>query len=107
MANGDKAFPKERVEVFGGSAVAVLDNFRKLELVRGGRHKVVRSWLGQDKGHLGEWEAFVGAIHERNYAPIAAEEILSTTLATFSIMNAFHGSTSVKVFSKELLGDTS
>ena len=33
LANGDKAFPKERVEVFAGGRVAVLDDFRSLEMI--------------------------------------------------------------------------
>jgi len=33
LANGDKTFPKERVEVFSAGRVAVLDDFRLLELV--------------------------------------------------------------------------
>src|SRR4030042_123421 len=34
LANGDKAFPKERVVVFAGGRVAALDDFRTLEMVR-------------------------------------------------------------------------
>ena len=34
LANGDKSFPKERLEVFCGGDVAVLDDFRTLETVR-------------------------------------------------------------------------
>ena len=34
LANGDKSYSKERIEVFGGCAVAVLEDFRRLELVR-------------------------------------------------------------------------
>ncbi|MEW6093561.1 MAG: bi-domain-containing oxidoreductase, partial [Chloroflexota bacterium] len=37
LANGDKAFPKERLEVFCGGRVAVLDDFRTLEMVRDGK----------------------------------------------------------------------
>jgi hypothetical protein len=51
LANGDKSFPKERVEVFSGGRVAVLDDFRALETVKDGRRKTVRSRLAQDKGH--------------------------------------------------------
>ena len=83
VANGDKSFPKERVEVFGGSAVAVLDNFRQLELVRGGRHKVVRSWLGKDKGHGAEWEVYIQNISSGCESPIPFEEIVCVTLCTF------------------------
>jgi len=88
VANGDKAFPKERVEVFGGGCVATLDDFRRLELVRGGRRKVVRSRLRRDKGHRGEWEAFVQALREGGPAPIPFEEIVATTLTTFAVVDS-------------------
>ena len=39
LANGDRSFSKERIEVFGGGSTAVLDDFRRLELVRDGRSK--------------------------------------------------------------------
>src|SRR5262249_1928900 len=51
LANGDKSYSKERVEVFGGGSVAVLNDFRRLELVAGSRKHVLRSLLRQDKGH--------------------------------------------------------
>ena len=92
VANGDKAFPKERVEVFGGGTVAVLDDFRCLELVRNGRKKVHRSRLRQDKGHRGEWEAFVAALRDGDPLPIPFEDIVATTLTTFRILDALrHG----------------
>ena len=37
LANGDRSFSKERIEVFGGGSAAVLEDFRRLELVRNGR----------------------------------------------------------------------
>jgi predicted dehydrogenase/threonine dehydrogenase-like Zn-dependent dehydrogenase len=88
VANGDKSFPKERLEVFGGGAVAVLDDFRHLELVRNRRKKVVRSLLGQDKGHRGEWEAFVAAVQGGGPPPIPIEEIIATTLTTFRVLDS-------------------
>ncbi len=45
LANGDKSFPKERVEVFCGGGVAVLDDFRKLELVQDSRRRYVGLFL--------------------------------------------------------------
>ena len=82
LANGDRAYSKERIEVFGGGAVAVLDDFRRLELVRHGRAKVTRSRLRQDKGHYGEWEAFASAVRSAGPEPIPFSEIVATTLAT-------------------------
>jgi predicted dehydrogenase/threonine dehydrogenase-like Zn-dependent dehydrogenase len=97
VANGDKSFPKERVEVFGGGYVAVLDDFRRLELVCHGRRKVVRSRLRQHKGHRGEWEAFVAALKECGPPPIPFEEIVATTLTTFRILDTLRSGEPVTV----------
>ena len=85
VCSGDRVFGKERVEVFGGAAVAVLDDFRRLELVRHGKKQVLRSRLRQDKGHRAEWESFATAIRNGGPAPIPFEDICATTLATISI----------------------
>jgi predicted dehydrogenase len=82
VANGDKAYSKERVEVFGGGAVGVLEDFRELELSRGGRKQSERSRLKQDKGHRAEWEAFAKALREGGPSPIDFEEIVAVALAT-------------------------
>lgn len=87
-ANGDKAFSKERVEVFSGGRVAVLDDFRKLELVTQGKRKVIRSLLRQDKGHCGEWEAFSQAIINGSPPPIPYEQLFNVTKATFAAVKA-------------------
>src|SRR5207302_9678105 len=75
LANGDKSYSKERLEVFGGGAVAVLEDFRRLELVRHGRKQVVRSLLRHDKGHVSEWRLFAQAIRSAQEAPIPFHEI--------------------------------
>jgi predicted dehydrogenase/threonine dehydrogenase-like Zn-dependent dehydrogenase len=85
LANGDKSYSKERIEVFGAGNVAVLEDFRRLELVRSGKKQVFRSLLRQDKGHRGEWAAFVSAIQSGAEAPIPLQEIVTTMLATFAL----------------------
>ncbi len=85
LANGDKSYSKERVEVFGGGAVAVLEDFRRLELVFRGRKQVFRSLFSQDKGHRGEWEAFITAVRTGGDSPLPLEEIVTTMLATFAL----------------------
>lgn len=82
LANGDRSFSKERIEVFGGRSTAVLDDFRRMELVRNGRAQRVRSRLRQDKGHRAEWAAFVDSIRLDKDAPISFEDIVCSTLAT-------------------------
>jgi predicted dehydrogenase len=88
IANGDRAFGKERIEVFGGGQVAVLDDFRHLELACHGRKKVHTSRLRQDKGHRGEREASVAALRSGAPSPIPFEEIVATTVATFAIVDS-------------------
>jgi len=82
LANGDRSFSKERIEVFGGRSIAVIDDFRRMELVRNGRTQKFRSRWRQDKGHRAEWAAFVDVIRAAKDAPIAFEDIVCSTLAT-------------------------
>jgi predicted dehydrogenase len=84
LANGDKSYSKERLEVFGGGAVAVLEDFRRLELIKQGRKKVFRT-LRQDKGHRAEWDAFISALHSGKESPIPFAEIVNTMSATFDL----------------------
>jgi predicted dehydrogenase len=85
LANGDRSFSKERNEVFGGGSVAVLEDFRHLELVRHGRKQSVHSRWRQDKGHHAEWEAFVQAVQGKSEVPISFESLISSTLATLRV----------------------
>ena len=85
LANGDRSFSKERIEVFGGGSVAVLEDFRHMDLVRGGRKQVVRSRWRQEKGHRNEWTAFEQAVQRGGESPIPFEQIVCSTLATFRI----------------------
>jgi predicted dehydrogenase len=82
LANGDKSLPKERVEVFCGGRVAVLDDFRSLEMVQDGRRKTVKG--AQDKGWKDEWVSFSKAIREGGKPPIPYEQLIGVTNATFA-----------------------
>lgn len=84
LSNGDRAFSKERLEVFGGGAVAALEDFRRLDLSRNGRTDAIRSRWRQDKGHRAEWIAFVEAVRGGK-APIAFDELVCSSLATLRI----------------------
>jgi predicted dehydrogenase/NADPH:quinone reductase-like Zn-dependent oxidoreductase len=99
LCSGDRAFSKERVEVFGGGAVAVLDDFRRLDLVRNGRKSSSRAWLKQDKGHVAEWAAFCESIQAGRPAPISFDEIVASTRATIRIVE------SLRSGREEIVGD--
>jgi predicted dehydrogenase len=97
LANGDKSFPKERVEVFCGGRIAVLDDFRSLALVHDGRQQVTRARLRQDKGHRGIWEAFAAAIEMGGPPPIPYEHLFGVTEATFAAVEALNDGRSTVV----------
>jgi len=86
LANGDKSFPKERVEVFCGGAIAVLNDFRKLETVKDGRRKEEKRT--QDKGWTDEWKAFAKSIREGGAPPIPYEQLIGVTKATFAAVES-------------------
>jgi predicted dehydrogenase len=91
-ANGDKAFSKERAEIFVQGRVGVLDDYRMLQTVREGKKRVTNTHLRVDKGHRGEWEAFGEAIRSGGSSPISLHEIVNSTLATIALArSAAHG----------------
>jgi predicted dehydrogenase/threonine dehydrogenase-like Zn-dependent dehydrogenase len=85
LANGDKAYSKERIEVFSGGGVAVLEDFRRLELVRHGRRQMLGSRWRQDKGHRREWDTLATSIRGEHPSPIPFEDVVSSTLTTLKI----------------------
>ena len=84
-ANGDKAMPKERFEIFGGNIVFVIDDFKKGILYKNNKIKKIRN---SGKGHKQEIEEFIKSIKEGKESPIKFESILYTTLTTFKILDS-------------------
>jgi predicted dehydrogenase/threonine dehydrogenase-like Zn-dependent dehydrogenase len=99
LANGDKVFPKERLEVFSGEQVGVIDDFRSLALVRGGKRQIKRSRLRQDKGHRATWDAFVRAITAGAHPPIPYNQLYGVTQATFAAQEALRTGEEVRITS--------
>lgn len=97
LASGDKSASKERVEVFGGGSIAILEDFRRLELVRNGRKRVTRARWAQDKGHKAEMRAFVDAVRGGMRTPIPFEQIVGSTLATLRLQNSCQTGQPLKV----------
>ncbi len=90
LANGDKSFPKERVEVFCGGQVSVLDDFVALQTVRDGRKNEAKG--AQDKGHVAEWKAFAKSIREGGEPPIPYEQLIGVTKSTFAAVESLRTS---------------
>ena len=88
FSNGDRSVPKERLEVFQAGRVGILDDYRRLTWVSGGRKRSIRSRLRQDKGHQGEWEAFATAILNTLEPPIPYDQLFAVTRATFAAVTS-------------------
>jgi predicted dehydrogenase len=78
FANGNKSFPKERLEVFVAGRVLQLDNFRALRGWGWPGFKRNKLWR-QDKGQNACAAAFVRALRDGTAAPIPLAEILETS----------------------------
>ncbi len=95
LANGDKSFPKERVEVFCSGQVAVLDDFVSLQISRDGKRKEERGT--QNKGWVEEWKAFARSIREGGVLPIPYEQLIGVTKATFAAVESLRMQGIIKV----------
>ena len=86
LANGDKSFPKERIEVFCGGKIAVLDDFVSLQIIEDGNKKEVKG--KQDKGWINEWKVLAKTIHEGGGPPIPYEQLIGVTKSTFAVVKS-------------------
>jgi predicted dehydrogenase/threonine dehydrogenase-like Zn-dependent dehydrogenase len=78
FANGDKAFPKERLEVFAGGQILRLDNFRSLTGYGWKGFRAMNLWR-QDKGQKACVAAFLDAIRNGGPDPIPYDEIIEVS----------------------------
>jgi predicted dehydrogenase len=88
LCNGDKLYPKERIEIFGGNRIAVMENFKTVTLSEQG---VLRTKeFGGGKGHKEELAAFMASL-ESGVPAIEFRSQVITTLATFRINQSLNG----------------
>lgn len=95
LANGDKSFPKERLEVFCEGMIAVLDDYVSLTTVKDGRKKEER--MSQDKGWREEMAAFARAIQGGNKPPIPYEQLIGVTRSTFAAMESIRCKSAIEI----------
>lgn len=84
LATGDRAFPKEHVEVFGGGGIGVLEDFREVLTTRGGKQNRTRK-LAQEKGFDQEIARFLDAVREGGRLPISIESLQATHRVTYAL----------------------
>lgn len=87
VANGNKAFPKERLEVFAAGRVLQLDNCRKLTGYGWPGFAGMKLWR-QDKGQKACAAAFVRAVERGDDSPIPLNEILEVSRVSIEVAEA-------------------
>ncbi len=96
LANGDKSYHKERCEVFRGGRVAVLNDFRRLDMVYNGRKSSQRSSFRQDKGHQAAWGAFLQGVKD-GAPPIPYDQIHAVSLCAIAAVESLHTGKAVQI----------
>jgi len=81
FSNGDKSYPKERLEVFQSGGVAVIDNYKSLKSY-GFRGLSGKTLLSQNKGINECTRAFIETIENGNEPLITFEEIIEVSRAS-------------------------
>ena len=99
---GNKAAPKERLEVYGGGVAAFLDDFRSLEIAQG--QKSSRSKANQDKGQAREVAESIAAFR-MGTSPIPFEELVTGMRVVFAARQSLVSGEPVKVSGRETLGE--
>jgi predicted dehydrogenase/threonine dehydrogenase-like Zn-dependent dehydrogenase len=87
LANGHKAMPKERLEVFAAGRVLQLDNFRRLNAFGWPTFSGMKLWR-QDKGQRACAAAFVRAVEMGAASPIPIDEIVEVSRVSIEIAEA-------------------
>jgi predicted dehydrogenase/threonine dehydrogenase-like Zn-dependent dehydrogenase len=86
FSNGNKAYSKERVEVYSEEKTIVLDNFRQLKGYGTKGFSGLKTKL--DKGHKAQFTQLVSRAENGGNALIPFESLINTTLASFAAIES-------------------
>jgi len=81
FANGNSELQKERMEIFGGGSVAIIDDFKTMNWY--GTKTTSHKLSNQDKGHAMEMKLFAKSILQGSELPIPFRETYKSMKATF------------------------
>jgi len=86
LANGNSAFPKERIEVFCDNAVLQMDNYRILTGYGWPGFKKMKLFK-QDKGQKACAKVFIESIANGEESPISYEEVMESSRVSIEVAN--------------------
>ena len=87
FSNGNKQFPKERIEVFSSGMIFQVDNFLKMNNY-GVSFRKKKHLKKQNKGHEEEINQFVNSIIKGKASPIPFEELYQVSKISIDIANS-------------------
>jgi len=96
LAEGSSAMPKERIEIFGGGKSFVIDDFELATAYDGSREKKTKL-REKDKGQKNEVSTVCAVVRDGKPAPIALEDLATTTRATFRILESLRTGLPIEV----------
>ena len=93
---GDSAAPKERLEVYGQGTVAVLNDFRRLEITQDGSTSTSRAWT-QEKGQGNQVADTIDGFCVQGRGPISFEELVAGMRTIFAAQKSIATGKAVKL----------
>jgi predicted dehydrogenase len=95
FANGSKAYPKERIEIYSLERTAVIDNFR---ITTGfGFKNFSKLKTSLDKGHKNQFQLLIKQVKNGGNSLIPFDEIVNTTKASFAAISSLKNGTWVTI----------
>ena len=95
FSNGNKAYAKERVEIYAQGKTLVLDNFRKLQGFGFKGFKTLST--AQDKGHYNQFGKLLEMVKDGGNPLIPFDEIVNTTRASFAALESLTSGKWIKI----------
>ena len=86
-AKGSKSFSRERVDIFCEDSVAVIEDFRRGQLVKGGRTRQIKK-LSMDMGYGNEMHFFFQQAAAPEQDPGLFQGLVATTRATLAAVES-------------------
>ncbi len=96
FSNGNKNVPKERVEVFCGTAHYLIDDFITMHYSTDRAKKQIKL-KSQDKGHDKQFELVINALKNNHEFPISFDEIYHSSLVTLLALESISGSRTIAI----------
>jgi predicted dehydrogenase len=95
FSNGNKSYPKERIELHSQGRTLIIDNFRKMMGYGFGRFSSMRS--GLDKGHKAQFKLLIDRVKTTGHPLIPFDDIINTTEASFAALESLRSGNWIQI----------